>query len=414
MNTLPWIIWLISALFVVFKGIHLVFFDVAATDLAKSLNANEEMLSSIAAAYFYTYAALQIPVGIIIDRFNAKTPLTIAISCSIIGTCLFAMTSNPIHALLYRMLMGAGVAFCFIGCLKLTQEWFPPKRFSTMAGLTGTATTLGPACGLPIEWSINTYGWREVMLSIGAAQFVLLTLFIIFTKEPKVVATIDLKTNPNQENKNLIGSLFEMLCNSQVILNAIYAAGMCLIFGAFGGLWGSTYIIKHFNIDNIHAASVGSFLFLGATMGTLFFGWFSDAIKSRKKPMLIASLLGAIGLYTIIYCDNLPLLAFELILFLTGFMTGAYIISYTFAKEIYSTASGLSIGILNTIVFLGVAASQQVVGFLLEYHSGPLSKNNASNLLLADFQFAFTSLIIFMVISFIASALIKELPLRSS
>lgn len=88
---LPWVIWALSAIFVVFNYMQQIFPNVVATELMTSLSANENMLSSIAAAYFYVYAVLQIPAGMIIDRFNVKRPLILAITGSAIGALFFQL-----------------------------------------------------------------------------------------------------------------------------------------------------------------------------------------------------------------------------------------------------------------------------------------------------------------------------------
>ena len=319
-----------------------------------SLSANESNLSSIAAAYFYTYAILQIPVGIIIDRFNAKIPLVIAITCSAIGAFVFADASNPSNALIARIIMGAGAAFSFIGCLKVSQEWFPPEKFSTLAGLTNTAAMIGAASGPLIAVSVRHLGWREVMLGLGIAQLIIALIILVFVKNSNATPNKVIKSKSIFVKDNV--SVLTIAINPQILLNAIFAATISLIFIAFGGLWGSSFIKQYFNIDDIKAEDIGAFLFIGAILGSLFFGWFSDQIKSRKKPMIFGGLGGLASLICLLYVDNLPILTFEITLFLTGFFSSANIVSYALARDLYPNDSGLSIGLLSSIFYAGGAA----------------------------------------------------------
>src|ERR1035437_1629897 len=131
-NYLPWVIWVLAALFVVFNYIQQVVPNIIAVDLSHAFNATESTLGNIAAAYFYAYAMLQIPVGLIVDRYGTRRPLVIAILAAGLGTLAFAGAHSSGSAQLARLIMGASAAFSFIGCLKLAQEWFPPSRFSTL------------------------------------------------------------------------------------------------------------------------------------------------------------------------------------------------------------------------------------------------------------------------------------------
>ena len=207
--------WLLSALFVVFNYIQQVFPNIAASKLIVSFSANEAALGNMTAAYFYTYALLQIPVGILVDRFNVKVPLFLAIICSATGALIFSVATDSTYALIARIIMGAGAAFSFIGCLKLIQIWFSPAKFSTLAGITITAGMLGSAAGPAIAWSINVVGWQKCMIALGASQLVLAVLVWLFVMDHNglninshkgVNASID-----RQDNSGLV----EMLCNCE-------------------------------------------------------------------------------------------------------------------------------------------------------------------------------------------------------
>ena len=183
---------------------------------------------------------------------------------------------------------------------------------------------------------------------------------------------------------------------------------MCVIYGGFGGLWGANYIMQYYKIEDVHAASIGSYLFIGSTIGPIFFGWLSSRIQNNKNIMLFAGIASAISLSSIVYIENLPIIVFEFILSLIGFFSGVYIISYTYAKNLYPRLSSLSIGLLNTVVYLGIGGSQQIVGFLLQFHSNQASLENVSQLSLADYRFAFSSMVFFIIIGIISTLFLKK------
>src|ERR1035438_9391347 len=169
---LPWLIWALSALFVVFNYVQQVIPNIIAVDLSHAFNATESTLGNIAASYFYAYAILQIPVGLIVDRFGTRRPLVIAILAAGLGTLAFSWAHGSGSAQLARLIMGASAAFSFIGCLKLVQEWFPPAKFSTLAGMTNTAGMIGAAGGVPIAVLVKAIGWRETVAWMGGAELI--------------------------------------------------------------------------------------------------------------------------------------------------------------------------------------------------------------------------------------------------
>src|SRR5580704_13463797 len=101
---LPWLIWTLAALFVVFNYVQQVVPNVIADDLSKAFEASESTLGNIAACYFYGYAILQIPVGLIVDRFGTRWPLVVAILVAGAGTLGFARAHGSLSAELARLL----------------------------------------------------------------------------------------------------------------------------------------------------------------------------------------------------------------------------------------------------------------------------------------------------------------------
>ena len=168
-NWFPWLIWVLAALFVVFNYVQQVVPNIIADDLSHSLNATAGTLGNIAACYFYAYAILQIPVGLIFDRYGTRWPLVLAIFAAGLGTLAFSQAPGAGSAQMARFVMGASAAFSFIGCLKVVQAWFPPAKFSTLAGMTNTAGMIGAAGGAPVAILVKTFGWRETVAWMGAA-----------------------------------------------------------------------------------------------------------------------------------------------------------------------------------------------------------------------------------------------------
>src|SRR5580658_1054817 len=299
-SVLAWLIWTLAALFVVFNYVQQVVPNIIADDLSHALNASAGTLGEIAAAYFYAYAVLQIPVGLIVDRYGTRGPMVAAILVASLGTFAFSWAHSPAGALAARLAMGASSAFSFICCLKLVQEWFPPARFSTLAGMTNTAGMVGAAGGAPVAMLVKTAGWRTAVGMIAGAELILAGLVFLIVRDRREAAAEPAPAAPS-------GGAPDLLKNPQVWINAVYATSISLVFVAFGGLWGADYIQKAYPVDAVAAAGIGSLLFLGGIAGSLFFGWYSDYLGRRKSPMVQAGIGALAAMACLLYLPGLPL-----------------------------------------------------------------------------------------------------------
>jgi sugar phosphate permease len=209
------------------------------------------------------------------------------------------------------------------------------------------------------------------------------------------------------------GGIPGLLGNPHVWINAIYATTISLVFVAFGGLWGTSYIQKVYDLSGVAAAGIGSLLFLGGIAGSLFFGWYSDFLGRRKAPMIMAGVGALITMGCLLYLPGVPLLGFKIGLFLVGFFTSANIISYAVARDLYPRLAGFSIGFLSTCYYAGSAASQPLVGMLLERCSARSGGAGLASLTAADYRFALSPLVAFLLVALVASLLVKETLYRA-
>lgn len=412
-NILPWAIWGLSALFVVSNYVQQIVPDVIAPDLSKAFGASEGSLGNIAACYFYAYAILQIPVGLIMDRFGTRRPLVAAIIAAGLGQIGFSMARTTEESEIARITMGTASAFSFIGCLKLVQEWFPPSRFSTLAGMTNTAGMIGAAASAPVALLVNWLGWRGTVLWLGGADLLLALLVLMVVRDtPRSPGSDGQESRPTEKNISSGGlssaGVISFLTDSQVWLNAAYATGISLVFVAFGGLWGSAYLGKAYGVGGVEAAGICSLLFVGGIAGSLFFGWYSDYLRLRKLPMILAGIGAPLAMASMLYLPDLPLSGFKVLLLLVGFFGCANIVSYAVARDLYPRLAGLSIGFLSTCFFAGGAASQPMVGKMLERAS--VGRTGLDSLTAADYRHAFAPLILFMLLGLAASLILREPP----
>lgn len=116
-------------------------------------------LGNLSAFYFYSYVAMQIPTGILADRWGPRRLLTAGAAVAAIGTALFAVAADLWWANAGRLLIGASVAVAFVSMLKLATHWFAPRQFALASGLALLFGVVGGViAGVPLGMLIEALG----------------------------------------------------------------------------------------------------------------------------------------------------------------------------------------------------------------------------------------------------------------
>ena len=142
-----WTIWLLSALFMFYKYALEVSPSVMTATLMETFHISGTQLGNLAACYFYAYLLLQIPAGLLFDKFGPRKTTTLAIAFCALGSLIFAHADKLFIAGVGRFITGAGAAFAAVNCLNLIANWFPFRHFAFMAGLMMTMAMLGAVGG---------------------------------------------------------------------------------------------------------------------------------------------------------------------------------------------------------------------------------------------------------------------------
>ena len=170
----PWLVWGLAASFYCYGFFQRVAPSVMVGELMSEFSVSAAVLGNLSAFYFYAYASLQLPIGIRIDHWGAKRMLVGAALLCGAGSLLFAKADSLTMAYAGRLLIGAGAGFTWVGTLKLTAQWLPPKRFAMVSGMTLMLGMIGAVAGqAPLAAAVAVFGWRD---TLSVAAFVAIAL----------------------------------------------------------------------------------------------------------------------------------------------------------------------------------------------------------------------------------------------
>ena len=146
---------------------------VISPELARDLALNPSSLGLLTSAYFLAFAAMQVPVGVLLDRFGPRRvePVLLAIAAG--GAALFAYAESLTGLALARAIIGAGVCACLMAPLKAIATWYPPERQASYAGWIMVAGGIGAlAATVPLELALRITHWRVVFIALALVTLV--------------------------------------------------------------------------------------------------------------------------------------------------------------------------------------------------------------------------------------------------
>jgi len=412
---LPWLYWGIAAFFFFVEYFVRVSPSVMADDLMRELNVTALALGSFSAFFYYAYLGMQVPVGVLVDRFGPRLLLTLATLLCAISSYWFAHTESVASASAARFILGFGSSFAFVGALKLGTSWLPAKYWGIIVGITQGLGMLGACVGeAPMAKAVAHWGWRHT-LEIIAVLFVCMSIFIAVVVRDKSSKLHHVRNNaPDAEG--IFKSLAIVLKNPQTWLNALFAGLLFAPTALFGELWGVTFLTSSSEMSLHEAATAVGLIFIGWTLGGPAVGWFSDKTKRRKPTMYISALSGFLILPLIVYFPHAEAIFVYAMMFLFGFFNAGLVASYAVCTEINpKNVAGVAIGFTNMASVIIGALLQPVVGGLLDIQWDGVIQNGAPIYSALAFQNAMLVMPCVSLLALICAFKVKEtycLPLE--
>lgn len=362
---LPWLMWGLGALFYCYEFCLQVSTSVMKDILMKEFSISATSLANLSSSYLYAYAIMQIPVGILLDRFGARRLLTLASLCCAAGALLFASAEAYWVAAIGRALIGFGSAFAAVSCLQIAASWLPLRLFALMTGVLLTIGMLGAFAGEgPLSHLISLFGWRQTMTLFGIVGIAIAALIFSIVRDRSV------GENASRErvlDTNLLAGMKYVIRQKRVWIPSLYGGLMFLAIPGFTSLWGVPFLMSTYGIAKTQAAFINSLTFIGFAVGAPFFGWLSDRIGRRKVPMYIASIGALVQIMLMLYMPDVSLTVMGVVLTLFGFFTSGFLPVFSVCREVTpAETNATTMGFVNTLNTLGGAGAAVLIGFLLD------------------------------------------------
>ncbi len=361
----PIVCWLNVALIYMLTYGLLVIPDSIVPELQAEFHVSLSEIGLYASSFLYVWILMQIPAGIMFDRFDSRklifiSTFIIALACAIQG-----LTHNFALGIFSRVLMGAASSFSLIGAIYLGRAWFSVTTLPIIIGITQGLSGV-TEIGFPVLFAniAREVQWREVILLLGMIVLTLAFLALFYVRDKPVEIRL-------KQRHSIPLKLAIVFGNKYLWGLGIYIGFAVAYFVSMADMWGIVWLRRQFSLTTVDAVYMNSVVIFGFMIGSPLIGWVSRFLP-RRILIMICMLLEYVFLTWMNYAAH-DVEAHCIILFLLGFFTGAIVLAFDMAKEIISEQHyGLAVGFLNMFFgAIGVLVTP-LIGYILTLHSGSL------------------------------------------
>jgi predicted MFS family arabinose efflux permease len=320
-------------------------------------------VAMLASSYFWGYTLMQIPAGLLVDRYGVKRVVLFSMAASSLGSAAFALAPNLLDVFVARLIVACGDALVFTALLKLVAQNFADERFGFMSGISQVSGYLGGVVATtPLAAAVSGFGWRACFIFIacvGAANL--------------AFASVALKpTQATQTSK----TLKSVLLASRQALTQVANWGCAMSFAShfavvttLSGVWGIPMVAHVFNISPSAAGAPLLAFMVGNAAGSIFLGHAADRVAALDTALVRICLLRMllIAMLLPLFAHALGFLYVGIVFAVLGLVAGGTVpLVLKCTKRLYTAeliGVGASVNTTAAGVFAG--ASQPIIGFAM-------------------------------------------------
>jgi len=336
--------------------------SITVNGIAEELQAGPAALALFGGMFHWSFALMQVPVGLVLDIFGVRRAVIALSGFVILGgaICTFAPDMNSLF--LGQILIGMGCSPAFMAAIVFTSKHWPVARF---AGISGLVLAIGSGGMLlsatPLAWVIDRWSWRSA--------FAVLTILSIFTL---LASALILEKSAVQRTRNLASEIWGGFYGLRFVLFgrrpiALLAIGF-VSYGAvitIRGLWIVPMFVERYGVSLLSAGNVALFFSIAMIIGPAVGGYLDPGDKARPAAITMMALAIAASICALAIFDGFSLWLDAILCITIGFLSGFFILVYAEARSSYPPElTGRGLTALNMSFFLGAAVAQSLSGII--------------------------------------------------
>jgi MFS family permease len=330
-------------------------------------------LGTLGATYFYVYALMQVPSGVLADTLGPRVTLALGMLIAGGGSIAYGLAGNFTAAAVARTFAGLGVSVVFVCMLKLCAGWFHERRFATAVGAANVAGIVGAlAATAPLAWLITVVSWRSVFVALGAVSLALALGIWLFVREAPRTAGAPPVTG------NWRRSLAVVATNPATWPPFWVNVGISGAYMTFIGLWAAPFLVHAHGLTPVAAGRCTALILITFAGSAPLIGWLSDRLGVRRLLVIVSaaaySSVGLIWLALPVPSANGTIVA----ALLTGLAVPGFTLTWSIAKEVNPPErAGMAIAIVNIGGFAASGILQPLIGWVVDHGAGMVAGGSA-------------------------------------
>jgi MFS family permease len=341
---------------------------IISSDLVRDTGIDAFQLGTVTGVYFLAFAAAQLPLGILLDKYGPRRTEAALLIFAAVGAALFGSAHGIEQLILGRLLIGFGVSCCLMAAFKAFVMWLPSFQLPFANGCLMAAGALGIlASTIPVEAALQFTDWRVVFY--GLAVLTLLAALLVYLVIP------DQRTEAEAEGfkQQLVGLalIFRSGYFWRVVPFAVIVEGG--IIGIFT-LWTAPWLRDVAGFSREEVASGMFMIALSMIIGFPFFGFLASRLNkmgiSTMKVAIVGMIISiALGAVVLFQMTEHLLAAWMLFMF---FATSSILVFAAMSQHFPKKLSGRVNTALNFLLFLGAFITQVGIGAILNRFEVPM------------------------------------------
>jgi len=335
---------------------------VIAPDLVRDVGVDPASLGLLTSAYFLAFAAFQLPLGVLLDRYGARRVEAALLLFAAAGAFIFARAETLTGLMLGRALIGLGVSACLMAAFKAFTIWFPPERLPLANGIQMISGGIGAlAATTPVELSLQLTDWRGVFLILSGVTVLAAICVFVFVPEKE-------GTQSGETLREQLGGIRRVFTSRTFWTIAPWAVTAQAAYLSISGLWSGPWLRDMANYDRMAVANTLMGVSLAMIAGYFAFGALAERLARRNiQPMTVA----VAGMLIFIFVQCMLVLQWTALTLplwvLFGFFGTACILPYAVLSQSFPrNLSGRANTGLNLLVFVAAFAAQWVIGLIID------------------------------------------------
>ena len=361
-----WLVWGISVLAYLAAVTQRTTFGVAGLEATARFDATASILSVFTVVQLLVYAGLQIPVGVLVDRFGPRLLISGGAALMIAGQLQLATAESVGGGILGRSLVGAGDALTFISVLRLLPAWFSGRQIPVLTQWTGIVGQLGQiVSAVPFAFVLHKYGWNTAFVSAASLSVLVLvlTLLVVRNRPPGSQAP------PLLPLRQTATSLAEAWRQPGTRLGMWTHFTIQFPGTVFVMMWGFPYLVSAEGVESSRASALMTlFVLVAVVCGPWLGSWVGrHPLRRSTMVLLIAAAMAGAWLAVLLYPGPAPLWLLAVLVAVLAVGGPGSMIGFDFART-YNPGHrlGTATGIVNIGGFIASLVSMYLIGVVLD------------------------------------------------